>query len=217
MKKTVSTAILACAVFTTNALATVIVGPVAGTASSEFSSDFDIGNTFDQSGLSIGYTSGVDDFDAYLALNPTHSYVASGNEWFTALGIISATITYDLGGLYSLDRMVLWNDEASGLGLFDISVSVDNITFTTVASALAGTDNPQNADYGYDIFSFGTHDASYVRLDISNCPQLDNIFYGCGMGEIAFSASAASAPEPTSLALIAIGLLGLVGIKRRKQ
>ena len=83
MKALITSLIITFTLFTTNVMAAVIVGPVAGTASSEFSSSFDIGNTFDQSGLSISYTSGVDDFDAYLALGPTHSYVAIDNEWFT--------------------------------------------------------------------------------------------------------------------------------------
>jgi hypothetical protein len=70
-----------------HAAASTIVAPVEAFASSEFISttgnDYSIDNTINQSGLSIGYQSGLTDFATYLALNPKHTSAANGNEWFS--------------------------------------------------------------------------------------------------------------------------------------
>ena len=50
-----------------SANAGVIVGPVGATATNEFSATFDIGNTIDQSGLSLNYVSLVTNFESYIA------------------------------------------------------------------------------------------------------------------------------------------------------
>ena len=205
---------------TINAQASVIISPVSATASFELSSTYDIGNTIDQSGLSAGFVDGVTNFDAYLADigagNPTHSYTAADNEWFTPVGITSATVNYDLGGVYSIDRLALWNEEFSGIGTLDILVSLDNINFTTVASDLRPVDNPRNVDYGAQIFGFGTQSARYIQFDVSNCPQPngDPTLY-CAIGEVAFSTSAV--PIPAAVWLFGSGLLGLIGVARRKK
>jgi len=49
----------------------LILSPVSATASNTFSAIFSIDNITNQSGLSNGFVSGVDDFDAYIA---TKSY-----------------------------------------------------------------------------------------------------------------------------------------------
>jgi hypothetical protein len=197
----------------------VIISPVAATASSEFSNVFDIGNTIDQSGLSMGFTSGVTDFDAYLATNPTHTLAAANFEWFTPEGVISATVDYDLGGVYNIDRMALWNEESSGLGQLNILVSQDNVNFTTIGSNLSPFDNPF-ANYPAEVFDIQDSLARYVRLEVSGCPQPDpGSFVGCGIGEIAFSTRENIPPQPepaTILGLLAVSGLGL-GMKRKKN
>jgi hypothetical protein len=75
-----------CAAYGGPASASTIVAPVSAVASSQFLStghDYFIENTFNQSGLSDGYESGVDDFNTYLASKATHTSNADGNEWFS--------------------------------------------------------------------------------------------------------------------------------------
>ena len=64
--------------------ATVIMSPVAAPVNTlgEFGACCDIGNSIDGSGLAPGFISGVTDFDAYLALNPLHSFAFLNNEFF---------------------------------------------------------------------------------------------------------------------------------------
>lgn len=66
--------------------ASTVVAPVTAVASSQSDSknkDLSIGNTIDQSGLSLGYESGVTDFDTYWASKPEHTSKSDGNEWFS--------------------------------------------------------------------------------------------------------------------------------------
>lgn len=194
----------------------LIISPVSATASSEYDANFSITNTINQSGLSTGFNSGVDDFDTYLASNPTHTLVALGNEWFTPEDVTNATVTYDLGNLFNINRLALWNEESSGIGSFDISVSTDNINYFNVASSLNPFDNPLN-NYPAEVFGFGASNARYVRFDVSGCPQPNpGSFNGCGIGEVAFGTFAtAEVPEPASTA--GVGVAFLLGTLARKK
>ncbi|MCB1748104.1 MAG: PEP-CTERM sorting domain-containing protein [Gammaproteobacteria bacterium] len=212
--KRIFLALLALLVIMTSDANAVIISPTAGTASSTFSGDFDIGNTFDQSGLATGFTSGVTDFDTYLAGNPQHTFVAADNEWFTASGVLSATINYDLGAVFNIDRMAFWNDEFSGVGAIEVLLSTDNVSFTSVASGLSPTNWGGNVtSYGADVFGLnGTHAARWVRLNVSQCPQPAPLGQFCGFGEVAFST--ADVPEPATLALLGLAVAG-IGARRR--
>jgi hypothetical protein len=101
-----------------------------------------INDTFNHNGLLSGYTSGVTNFDAYIATNPLHTSTFAGFEWFGNAGTTTATVTYDLGSVRSFDRLALWNEESSGIGLLDLWTSIDGTTFTSLASGLTPFDNP---------------------------------------------------------------------------
>lgn len=193
-----------------------IVSPTGATASSQFSADYDIGNTIDQSGLSVGYTSGVTNFDTYLALNPTHTPVATGFEWFTPQGVREATVTYDLGGANTIDRLALWNEEVSGFGAASIFASLDNVLFSPLTT-INPVDSPLDSDYAAQIFAFAAVNARYLRFDITGCPQLPQAFDGCGIGEVAFSTvgDVSQVPLPGAVWLFLSALAGLSMIRRR--
>ena len=209
-------------VLATSLDATPIRSPVSAVvnAGGEFDSDRDIGNTIDQSGLSVGFTSGVTDFDAYLATNPTHTVRAIGQEYFTVEGNTAAVITYDLGAVYTVDRLALWNEEFSGIGLLDVFSSTDNINFSQVAAGIVPFDNPLGPAYPAEIFALTTTDAQYIRFDISNSPQPNGSNrLLVGIGEVAFSAAAPAVnpiPEPSSFGLLGLGLAA-IGVSHRRK
>lgn len=193
-----------------------ILSPVAATTSSYNSTFYDIGNTIDQSGLSIGFTSGVDDFDAYFAHDPRHATLAMNNEWFTSTGVISATISYDLGDTFTVDRFAIWNEEAAGVGQFDLLSSVDGVNFASVLTSVAPTDHP-NINYPADIYLFTPVNARYFRLDVSDCPQPNGSGAQlCAIGEVAFDGVAyLPAPSPVPGPFSILGGAAAFGFSRK--
>lgn len=203
------------------AAADVIISPTAvlGNTGGNFGGGYEIGNTINQSGLSTGFVSGVDDFDVYLAGSPSHTFIASGFEWFTPLDVTSSTITYDLGAEYTLTRLALWNEEFSGIADMSVATSNDPLFGTSTAvGAFSPTDSPFDTVYLAQVFALTPTSARYVRLEVSgpNTPSLGNYV---SMGEIAFATGAATVvPEPSALALlVGAGLAGAGVLMRRRR
>jgi hypothetical protein len=196
----------------------VIVSPVSATASSTTSSSFGIGNTINQSGLSAGFISSVTDFDTYIAGNPTHTIIASSYEWFGAAGTNSGVVDYDLGVSYPIDAFALWNEESSGIGLFNLLASTDGTTYSTILSAISPSDNTLAADYGASVFGFSTTNARYFRLNLSGCPQPNpGSYQSCAIGEVALRSPRGIPPVPGPLPVLgaAIGFGYARKIRRR--
>ena len=168
----------------------IIRGAVNATASSEFDSRYDIGNTIDQSGLSSNYNSGVDDFTAYLSANPTHTTIAANLEWFTQSGVQSAVATFDLGALFSIDAAALWVEEAWAPAT-DVSflASTDGLNFVSLLGNISLPDN--TVDYPASVFNFSAANARYFQVDFGSCGTS-----GCSLGEIAFSTQNSSVSVP---------------------
>ena len=176
-----------------------------------------IADTRNQSGLSTGYTSGVTDFDTYIASNPTHTFIFSGFEWFSNNGS-TAQVTYDLGSILGIDRLALWNEETSGIGILGLLGSTDGVNFASL-----GTFNPvaatSIADYGAQVFSFGATSARFVRFDMSRCPNGAGQFNSCAIGEVAFRSAAVggAVPEPSVWAFMLVGFGAIGGALRSKR
>ena len=94
------------------ASADVIRSPtsVISNSAGDYSATFSSTNMINQSGLSVGFTSGVTNFDTYIASNPTETAYDS-NGWDSLPGpTYPITIGFDMGAVYSLSRLALWND-----------------------------------------------------------------------------------------------------------
>lgn len=209
----------------------LIFSPVGGIVNSGGPGFGSLADTYNQNGLTTKFVSGATDFDAYLSLNPTHTTTFANNEWFSNYGTQSATVTYDLGSVRSIDRLALWNEDASGIGRLNLLYSTDNINFSSLASGLSPFDHP-NSDYRADVFSFAQTNARYVRLEASSCSQSNTsvVFAACAIGEVAFSignvatsvpnrfaanASVPAVPEPFTIMGTLIGSTAVLKIRKR--
>ncbi|WP_198264803.1 PEP-CTERM sorting domain-containing protein [sulfur-oxidizing endosymbiont of Gigantopelta aegis] len=203
--------------------ATVIRGAesVSNTVS-KVAAGYGVINTINQSGLSDNYNNGITDFDTFTnsVTGASHIYSAENNEWYSELDA-TETIDYYLGRVFTVDKIAIWNEDWYGISSVSIFASND-ASFTNILSlgnfsVLNGdlTDNAKNVNYFADVLSFTAVNASYIRLELTGVTYTDqngNAFTYTSMGEVAFSVI----PEPSSLALLAFGLVG-VGFTRKKK
>lgn len=191
------------------AAASVILSPVAvlSNTAGRYEPMADIDSTIDQSGLSSGFVSGVTDFSSYLATGPTHEWIyTDGSEWFSSTGLTSGTIVYDLGAVYTVTQLALWNEEFSGISRMQVETSTD-AAFGSASDVgtFAPTDTPFDAQYGAEVFGLTPSVARYVRLTLAG-PQQPNRGTFLSMGEIAFDVTSSDVPEPFTASLLLVGM-----------
>lgn len=214
-------AIATVSLLATHATAGVIVAPISVTSSvgalfSGASEEFMI----NQTEISVGYTSGVDDFDTIVSTSTlTGSLtIGSASAWFSnELREVPVAIDFDFGTSLNLTRMALWNDiDVQGLGAFSIFASQDasfaSLTFLGEFNAVIqpGIGSlPQ-------VFDFDDTHSQYLRV-LGAPVMLDPLGSFLQIEEIAFEAEPkiSGVPAPATFALLGLGLLGL--LRRRPQ
>ena len=208
MLKLFAVAALASLALAAPALAEVTVTPVAVTASNTFPffGQYKASNLIDGSGLSGGL------HDANYA-----------NMWMTDLGVDEATLTFDLGGVFNLSSLQVWNynfgveefastlDRASKA--FTLSISLNGVDYAQVLAGefARGTGAPLAAE----VFSFSGQ-ARYVQLTLDGNHQAYPETYGyapVGLSEVRFGA----VPEPTTWALLIAGFGATGAVLRRRR
>ncbi len=156
------------------------------------------------------FTSGVTDFDAYLATTPLHTFVALNNEWFAPTGVSTGVIDWDLGSVQSVDRVAIWNEDAHGVQRMNIYTSNDpGFGVSTFIGAFTLTDTTVNADYPADVLAIGGPAARYVRFEILSSYNGSLGQPTASLGEVVFSV-----PTPGAAGVLA--LAGLAGVRRRR-
>lgn len=163
-----------------------------------------IESVVDGSGLS-SYTTGA-----------MHELAFLSNSW-AAIGFSSGSIRFDLGDVFDVDGMAVWNFNApSSIGINDITItsSVDGVSLTPIPGA------PMNFAIGVvgselaEVFSF-TATARYIRFDVTSNHQGPGP--AIGLNEVIFTGSRiVDAPVPATIVLFGLGLAGLVWSRHRK-
>lgn len=146
-----------------------------------------------------------------------------GNMWMTDLGVDAATLTFDLGQLYDLGGMTVWNYNFGdpgyfttldrGAKAFSLAISTDGISFSDVlAGTFAKGTGQALAGESFDVAGA----ARYVRLSLSGNHQQWPETYGyapVGLSEVRFSSAV---PEPATWAMMIMGF-GLAGAALRRR
>lgn len=208
--------------------AAVITGVTIQDVSSE------LGGTFERTAIHILDGSGFDSgtgFHTNIPDGQGGAGPAPGSMWLTT-GVFAApndplpaSITFNLGGIYDLDSLKVWNyNEAfAAAGLVGRgSNSVDILAAPSVGGAFTLLGNftftvapgTTNVDFGQvvDLSPFAAANSTQlIRLDILSNHGGDNQF--AGLSEIRFNGTAV--PEPAGAGLLAIALSGLL-IRRRR-
>jgi hypothetical protein len=193
--------------------AQIIIQPVSVTASSSFADPSTAAvNTINGSGLSFALNTG----DAIPGTYPTHTSV-DNNIWHTAVGVLTPTITFDLGSNYNVTGFHLWNFQQANPGISrgvqtaNILGSLDGISFTTLISNQTFTQASGLSTYTGENYTLSVSNTRYIRFDV-----LSN--YGdtgvTGLSEVRFTGSVV--PEPGTYGMLGCGLLLLIMLVRRK-
>jgi hypothetical protein len=189
--------------------AAVIISPSSISSSGRAQGVYDIELTINQSGLSTGYVSGVTDFDAYIASNPTHNG-QSGEPTFYGTLNEKATIDLSFDEPVLIDRVVLWNYpflNSAGLSGIEIFVSPDaSYTYLRSIGSFSPLDNVSDAQ----VFNITDTFAKFIRITTETDFSDFNI---TGFSEIAFS----TIPEPSATALIGLAATALAVRRRRRK
>jgi hypothetical protein len=139
-----------------------------------------------------------------------------------------AQITFNLGGLSLVDSFRVWNyNEVNGFT--DRSVQTLTISIATSAGGpftlLTDPNNnsttwvfdqaPGTTGYTGQLFTLGTpFQAAFVRFDILTNYDSAGTDHGfVGLSEIQFYGS--PVPEPSTWTLVGVGMIGLLGLRRR--
>jgi hypothetical protein len=153
----------------------------------------------------------------------THTGSVEGNMWLSSANGFGGLdpdprVTFDLGGLYLIDQIQVWNYNENPPNLTNRGVNAVTINFGATA-ALGGTvpgitnfaqANAQETYAGEVFDSFTPFEARYIEFDIDSNHGDGSGFYG--LSEVQFSGTLI--PEPSSMALAFFGFLAF--LRRRR-
>lgn len=164
------------------------------TASGTFSS-YNVNNLINGSGLSGGL----------------HSGLYTG-KWLTN-GTVTGSLVFDLGAVFDVTNSSIWNYGngccGAGRSVKNLAVegSLDGVTYFDVGSFILT--QPVGDPFAAESIALN-ETARYFRFNLQSN-------YGdsyTGLSEVQFNGSEAAVPEPATLALVALGLIGFAARRR---
>jgi hypothetical protein len=186
-------------------------GPITGvtvTTSTTSCCNTDVARITDGSGLS-SYTPGA-----------SHAAGQQNNAWAT-YDALPGSLTFDLGGRYTLDGLAIWNFNSNNqysIKTLQVLGSTDGTNFFAIPGAPTQLDQaPFLAATFAQQFAI-TATASFIRFNIEASYNPDSPPVGFGLAEVMFLSQAIPerVPEPASLALLAAAGLALAAARSRR-
>lgn len=178
-------------------------------------SGFELEDAINQSGLSIGYTSGVTDFSTYTA-TATHDSAGSLNSGFTDTGGLPQVFSFDLGAETWIDGFAFWEvDNIGSVTEFELFAD-DNNDFSDGSSASLGSFLVDANGSGLlaQIGSFSSVSTQFIHLNATLPVGLFD-----GIGEFAFRSSVSVVPLPAAFPLYGAGIavMGFMVWRRKRK
>lgn len=188
MKKT--PAILIAILLTLPLHAAEVIRNVTATASSQWGGAVVVNNLVNNSGIrTAGSTPGNETPTTY-DITAKHTRDANAiDQYHTNTGDPTPTITFALGGTFSLNAIHIWNGNQTnltsrGVKQFDILVSTDGVNFTEVRSDQILTQSPNNTFISAQTFDLtGNNGITHVRLKVDS--NYGNAY--TGLSEVMFT------------------------------
>jgi hypothetical protein len=153
-----------------------------------------------KNGLLNPYTDG-EDLQLYLNESPQHTFITRpGNEYFSNQGITTGSLTFNLGALFNVSSLVLWNEESQGINQFRVVTSnTSNFAVSSVGGTFNAPDNANDGNYTAQQYTFAPRSAQFVRLEIlSAFVDTAEPLLAVGVGEVAFGADPIITPGPVN-------------------
>ena len=193
-----------------------LVQPVGATASSELAAGYEAVNVQNGNGLNAPF-------------DETATHVAgsgSGTMWLSSnVGVstsIGQFITFDLGSEFDLSDAYIWNynqdgQGARGFNTYDIFVADSGGVFG--AALITGATLNDAGGVAGELAQTQAMVASNVQFVkfVNGSNSANNVV---GLSEVRFNSVEAppgTAPEPSTLILAALGFVGLMGTRRRRN
>lgn len=180
------------------------ITPVSVVASSQLSFDPAI-NTINGSGLVGGQ----------------HSNIQS-DMWLSAAIDTAPVITFDLGGIYNLSSISIWNYNEyaatyRGIASASASVSSDGVNFTQVIPSVSLYQAPGDSFIGPQVVSLSADAVEFVKLSTLSSYNTLNGYAGLSEVSLGGSLSDEAIPEPASILLLSVCVAGVVCLYRRRE
>ena len=160
------------------------------------------------------------------SINAYHTHSHS-DMWLSETEQTEGTLTFDLGGTFSLSDIAIWNYTAESFGsygtgrgveAFTVELSTDGgVTYTHEFPYLQLQEGTAPGDNFAQVFSLGGVLATHVKLNIVDYWAIDSDYVG--LSEVQFREGTGSpvVPEPSAMVMFGIGALGLFGYSRRRR
>jgi hypothetical protein len=160
----------------------------------------------------------VTDFDTFVGSSPIHIRNNTPPNYAASFSVPPQNVDYDLGSTFGVEKLAFWNYpfmDPGGVTAFEVYTSeVSDFS----SSFFAGVFTPINDGNGdinvVQVFDLADSNARFVRLRITGSAG----GVGFGFSEVAFGVAgpATVVPEPSSLALLLAGAVGLAGVSLRR-
>ena len=160
-----------------------------------------------------------------LSLTATHAGTIPANSWVSNTGVLTGQITFNLGGLFSVDSFSFWNQNGGGPGFagstgiqnVQVLLSTNGTDFTPLPGGPSAFARAIGVNLPPQIFSFTAVNATHFRFNVlSNHGDI----FQTGFAEVGFNGGPVTVgpiPEPTTMLLLGTGLAAIAVKLRRKR